>query len=181
MRIEEDLVDQLFNCSEKRLARVLLATGSLRKRRQTGVSQEMLAEMIGTPRSRVSFFMNKFRRMGFIDYNFPSVCSARWRCAWETPPPQLCAPPRWRLAFAECFPLSTGAHIRRCRPPRIRDWQAAVPARAPHTTRRSPPKVGRLERRSATLRVLGLVSRFGRCSYTTTSFGLGLLTHAARQ
>ena len=72
-RIEEDLIDQLFNSSEKRLAR-LPASGKFRKgwRPQpitTQVSQETLAEMIGTTRSRVSFFMNKFRKLGFITYN----------------------------------------------------------------------------------------------------------------
>ena len=73
-RIEEDLVDQLFNSSEKRLARVLLLLANFGKERKPEavipkVSQEMLAEMIGTTRSRVSFFMNKFRKLGFIDYN----------------------------------------------------------------------------------------------------------------
>jgi CRP/FNR family transcriptional regulator, cyclic AMP receptor protein len=74
IRIEEDLVDQLFNSSEKRLARVLLLLAHFGKEGKpetviTKVSQETLAEMIGTTRSRVSFFMNKFRKMGFIDYN----------------------------------------------------------------------------------------------------------------
>ena len=73
-RIEEDLVDQLFNSSEKRLARVLLLLANFGKERKPEavvpkVSQEILAEMIGTTRSRVSFFMNKFRKLGFIDYN----------------------------------------------------------------------------------------------------------------
>jgi CRP/FNR family cyclic AMP-dependent transcriptional regulator len=74
IRVEEDLVDQLFNSSEKRLARTLLllarygAPGNL-QRTLPKVSQEMLAEMIGTTRSRVNFFMNKFRRLGFIQYN----------------------------------------------------------------------------------------------------------------
>ncbi len=73
-RVEEDLVDQLFNSTEKRLARVLLLLANFGK---TGrpepiiakISQETLAEMIGTTRSRVSHFMNKFRNLGFIDYN----------------------------------------------------------------------------------------------------------------
>jgi CRP-like cAMP-binding protein len=74
MRIEEDLVDQLFNSSEKRLARVLLLLSHFGKEGKpepviTKISQETLAEMIGTTRSRVSFFMNKFRKMGFIEYN----------------------------------------------------------------------------------------------------------------
>ena len=74
MRIEEDLVDQLFNSSEKRLARVLLLLAHFGKEGKpetviAKISQETLAEMIGTTRSRVSFFMNKFRKLGFIDYN----------------------------------------------------------------------------------------------------------------
>ena len=74
MRIEEDLVDQLFNSSEKRLARLLLLLANFGKEGKpepviTKISQETLAEMIGTTRSRVSFFMNKFRKMGFIEYN----------------------------------------------------------------------------------------------------------------
>jgi CRP/FNR family cyclic AMP-dependent transcriptional regulator len=73
-RIEEDLIDQLFNSSEKRLARVLLLLANFGKdgRPEPIVgkfSQETLAEMIGTTRSRVSFFMNKFRKLGYIDYN----------------------------------------------------------------------------------------------------------------
>src|SRR5271157_4345046 len=74
IRIEEDLVDQLFNSSEKRLARALLLLARYGKEDQPHgmlpkMSQEMLAEMIGTTRSRVNFFMNKFRKMGFIKYN----------------------------------------------------------------------------------------------------------------
>src|ERR1700688_3793426 len=74
IRIEEDLVDQLFNSSEKRLARTLLLLARYGKEDQAhGVlpkmSQEMLAEMVGTTRSRVNFFMNKFRKLGFIKYN----------------------------------------------------------------------------------------------------------------
>jgi CRP-like cAMP-binding protein len=74
IRIEEDLVDQLFNSSEKRLARTLLLLARYGKEDQPQkmlpkVSQETLAEMIGTTRSRVNFFMNKFRKMGFIRYN----------------------------------------------------------------------------------------------------------------
>ena len=73
-RVEEDLVDQLFNSSEKRLARVLLLLANFGKEGKPEtvipkISQEMLAEMIGTTRSRVSFFMNKFRQLGFIEYN----------------------------------------------------------------------------------------------------------------
>jgi len=74
IRVEADLVDQLFNSSEKRLARALLLLARYGKDEQprkvvANLSQESLAEMIGTTRSRVSFFMNKFRRLGFIEYN----------------------------------------------------------------------------------------------------------------
>jgi CRP/FNR family cyclic AMP-dependent transcriptional regulator len=71
-RIEEDLIDQLFNSSEKRLARVLLLLANFGKEGNpvsVDISQEILAEMIGTTRSRVSLFMNKFRKLGFITYN----------------------------------------------------------------------------------------------------------------
>jgi CRP/FNR family transcriptional regulator, cyclic AMP receptor protein len=73
-RIQEDVVDQLFNSSEKRLARLLLLLANYGKEGNPPIvpvtmSQETLAEMIGTTRSRVSLFMNKFRRLGFIDYN----------------------------------------------------------------------------------------------------------------
>jgi CRP/FNR family transcriptional regulator, cyclic AMP receptor protein len=74
IKIEEDLVDQLFNSSEKRLARVLLLLAKFGKEGQTEevipkMSQETLAEIIGTTRSRVSFFMNRFRKLGFIEDN----------------------------------------------------------------------------------------------------------------
>ncbi len=74
IRIQEDLVDQLFNSSEKRLARVLLLLAHFGKDSKPEtviprISQETLAEMIGTTRSRVSFFMNKFRKLGFVEYN----------------------------------------------------------------------------------------------------------------
>jgi CRP-like cAMP-binding protein len=74
IRIEEDLVDQLFNSSEKRLARVLLLMANFGKEGKTEpvipkISQETLAEIVGTTRSRVSFFMNRFRKLGFIEYN----------------------------------------------------------------------------------------------------------------
>ncbi len=73
-RIEEDLIDQLFNSSEKRLARLLLLLANFGREStpqpiDAKISQETLAEMIGTTRSRVSFFMNKFRKLGFISYN----------------------------------------------------------------------------------------------------------------
>jgi len=74
IRIEEDLVDQLFNSSEKRLARVLLLMANFGKEGKAEpvipkISQETLAEIVGTTRSRVSFFMNRFRKLGFIHYN----------------------------------------------------------------------------------------------------------------
>jgi CRP/FNR family transcriptional regulator, cyclic AMP receptor protein len=73
-RVEEDLVDQLFNSSEKRLARVLLLMANFGKEGKpepviTKISQETLAEIVGTTRSRVSTFMNRFRDLGFINYN----------------------------------------------------------------------------------------------------------------
>ena len=72
-RFEEDLVDQLFNSSEKRLARILLLLAHFGKESRTeavhpGINQEHLAQMVGTTRSRVSYFMNKFRKLGFVDY-----------------------------------------------------------------------------------------------------------------
>jgi CRP-like cAMP-binding protein len=74
IRIEEDLIDHLFNSSEKRLARTLLLLARYGKQHEPArvlpkVSQEVLAEMVGTTRSRVNFFMNKFRKLGFIEYN----------------------------------------------------------------------------------------------------------------
>jgi CRP-like cAMP-binding protein len=74
IRVEEDLIDQLFNSSEKRLARLLLLLANFGKEGRpepviAKISQETLAEMIGTTRARVSFFMNKFRKLGFINYN----------------------------------------------------------------------------------------------------------------
>ena len=74
IRVEEDLVDQLFNSSEKRLARALLLLANFGKDGKqepviAKVSQETLADMIGTTRSRVSHFMNKFRQLGYINYN----------------------------------------------------------------------------------------------------------------
>jgi CRP-like cAMP-binding protein len=74
IRIEQDLVDQLFNSSEKRLARALLLLANFGKESRpepilAKISQETLADMIGTTRSRVNFFMNKFRELGLIDYN----------------------------------------------------------------------------------------------------------------
>jgi CRP/FNR family transcriptional regulator, cyclic AMP receptor protein len=74
IRIEEDLIDQLFNSSEKRLARALLLLARYGKQEQPEgilplISQETLASMVGTTRSRVNFFMNKFRKLGFVEYN----------------------------------------------------------------------------------------------------------------
>jgi CRP-like cAMP-binding protein len=73
-RIQADLVDQLFNSSEKRLARILLLLAQFGKESKPEtvipkISQEVLAEMIGTTRSRVSFFMNRFRKLGFVEYD----------------------------------------------------------------------------------------------------------------
>ena len=78
IRIEEDLLDQLFNSTEKRLARTLLHLARYSEAEATHralpkISQELLAEMVGTTRSRVNFFMNKFRRLGFIDYDGGSL------------------------------------------------------------------------------------------------------------
>lgn len=74
LRIQEDLLDQLFNPSEKRLVRALLVLAHCEKEGQTGaalpkINQETLAAMIGTTRSRVSFFLNRFRKMGFVRYD----------------------------------------------------------------------------------------------------------------
>ena len=74
MRVQADLVDQLFNSSERRLARILLLMAKFGRPSEPEqyipkISQETLAEMIGTTRSRVSFFMNRFRKLGFIEYN----------------------------------------------------------------------------------------------------------------
>lgn len=73
-RVQEDLVDQLFNSSEKRLARILLLLAQFGKEKVPEkviprISQEVLAEMVGTTRARVNFFMNRFRKLGFIVYN----------------------------------------------------------------------------------------------------------------
>ena len=73
-RIQQDLVDHMFNSSEKRLARILLLLGSYHAARKgpsilSAISQDNLAEMVGTTRQRINFFMNKFRRLGFIQYN----------------------------------------------------------------------------------------------------------------
>ena len=75
IRIEEDLLDQLFNSTEKRLARMLMLLArygepEVASQTMPRVSQELLAEMVGTTRSRVNFFMNKFRKLGFIDYDY---------------------------------------------------------------------------------------------------------------
>lgn len=74
IRYEADLVDQMFNSSEKRLARILLLLSHFGKESRTetvvaGINQEHLAQMVGTTRSRINYFMNKFRKLGFIDYN----------------------------------------------------------------------------------------------------------------
>jgi len=86
IRYEEDLVDQLFNSSEKRLARVLLLLARFGKEGSPEIvvpkiSQETLAEMVGTTRSRVSFFMNRFRKLGFIHYNGGLESGLQVRCS----------------------------------------------------------------------------------------------------
>ena len=98
-RVEEDLVDQLFNSTEKRLARVLLLMANFGKDGRpepviAKISQETLAEMIGTTRSRVSYFMNKFRQLGFIDYNgHLEVHSSLLSVVLNEQPPAAKAPP----------------------------------------------------------------------------------------
>jgi CRP/FNR family transcriptional regulator, cyclic AMP receptor protein len=82
IRFEQDLVDQLFNSSEKRLARILILLAHFDKEAKPGVSiprftQETLAEMVGTTRSRVSFFMNRFRKLGFVDYQARDTLQVR--------------------------------------------------------------------------------------------------------
>jgi len=83
--IEEDLIDQLFNSSEKRLARTLLLLARYGKQGKPAralpkISQETLAEMIGTMRSRVNFFLNKFKKLGFIEYDVSSRSRSTARC-----------------------------------------------------------------------------------------------------
>jgi CRP/FNR family cyclic AMP-dependent transcriptional regulator len=84
IRIEEDLIDQLFNSSEKRLARTLLLLARYGKEKKPvrdilPISQETLAEMVGTTRPRVNFFMKKFQRLGFIDYTDGLNCVQSWK------------------------------------------------------------------------------------------------------
>ena len=98
VRVEEDLVDQLFNSSEKRLARALLLLANFGKEGKqqpviAKVSQETLADMIGTTRSRVSHFMNKFRELGYIDYNGGlEVHSSLMDAVLHENPPQIKIP-----------------------------------------------------------------------------------------
>ena len=101
-RIQADLVDQLFNSSEKRLARILLLLAQFGKESKPEtmvpkISQETLAEMIGTTRSRVSFFMNRFRKLGFIEYNGEIRAS-------QLPPQHLSARIRAAVQFSSGFP-----------------------------------------------------------------------------
>jgi CRP/FNR family cyclic AMP-dependent transcriptional regulator len=98
-RVEEDLVDQLFNSTEKRLARLLLLLANFGKEGRpeplvAKISQETLAEMIGTTRSRVSHFMNKFRKAGFIDYNGHLEVHSSWLSVVLADPPRTVEPPR---------------------------------------------------------------------------------------
>ena len=97
-RVEEDLVDQLFNSTEKRLARVLLLLANFGKEGRpepiaAKISQETLAEMIGTTRSRVSHFMNKFRQLGFIDYNGHLEVHSSLLSVVLSDPPNTVTPP----------------------------------------------------------------------------------------
>jgi CRP/FNR family transcriptional regulator, cyclic AMP receptor protein len=97
-RVEEDLVDQLFNSTEKRLARLLLLLANFGKEGGpepliAKISQETLAEMIGTTRSRVSYFMNKFRKAGFIDYNGHLTIRSSLLSVLLTDPPRTVNPP----------------------------------------------------------------------------------------
>jgi len=98
VRVEEDLVDQLFNSSEKRLARALLLLANFGREGKpqpviANVSQETLADMIGTTRSRVSHFMNKFRQLGYIDYNGGlEVHSSLMDAVLHEKPPQIKIP-----------------------------------------------------------------------------------------
>jgi CRP/FNR family transcriptional regulator, cyclic AMP receptor protein len=94
VRVEEDLVDQLFNSSEKRLARALLSLANFGKEGKPqpiiAIGQETLADMIGTTRSRVSHFMNKFRELGYIDYNGGlEVHSSLMDAVLHEKPPQI--------------------------------------------------------------------------------------------
>jgi hypothetical protein len=105
-RVEEDLVDQLFNSSEKRLARILLLLANFGKESRqepiiAKISQETLAEMIGTTRSRVNFFMNKFPQLGLVDYNGKiEVHSSLLNVVLHD---QLQIRPRWRLKNSLTF------------------------------------------------------------------------------
>ena len=97
-RVEEDLVDQLFNSTEKRLARLLLLLANFGKEGRpepliAKISQETLAEMIGTTRSRVSHFMNKFRKAGFIDYNGHLAVHSSLLSVVLAEPPRTIQPP----------------------------------------------------------------------------------------
>ena len=122
IRIEEDLVDQLFNSSEKRLARTLLLLARYGKAGQAAqgvlpkLSQEMLAEMIGTTRSRVNFFMNKFRKLGFIEYNGGlkiNTLPPQRRPARLTPGLfHFAHRPRAAFQYPYCFVANQRAHIK---------------------------------------------------------------------
>ena len=124
IRIEEDLVDQLFNSSEKRLARTLLLLARYGKEDKPQavlpkLSQEMLAEMIGTTRSRVNFFMNKFRKLGFIEYNGGLKINTSLLSVVL-------------LDSHQKRPLSRSAHHRAARAAMIRPWCPEVPAGSTH-------------------------------------------------
>ncbi len=112
MRTQADLVDQLFNSSEKRLARILLLMAEFGKPGEPEtlipqITQETLAEMIGTTRSRVSFFMNRFRKLGFIEYNGAFGFISRCSISFSTTESSLLAPQGVFLRFpAGAFGIS---------------------------------------------------------------------------
>ncbi len=122
-RLEEDLVDQLFNASEKRLARTLLLLARYGKpsgprRVLPKISQEVLAEMVGTTRSRVNFFMNKFRKLGFIEYNghltvHDALLSVVLQGEPPEPPPRRPAAARAKGTTAAARSRAPGARTRR--------------------------------------------------------------------
>ena len=117
-RIEEDLIDQLFNSTEKRLARVLLLLANFGKEGRpepivAKISQETLAEMIGTTRSRVSLFMNKFRKLGFIDYNGNIEVHSSLLSVVLDEQPRTVAPTASRSARTSCRDTSPAIELSR--------------------------------------------------------------------
>ena len=162
-RVEEDLVDQLFNSTEKRLARVLLLLANFGKEGRTEpilakISQETLAEMIGTTRSRVSHFMNKFRQLGFIDYNghlevhnslVGVLLTDQPRTVSAPKSDAVRGPARYEIAAAKietrCFPrrnFGSGPSLRNCPPvpktPWLNTWAARLPRKKPSNPSAKP-------------------------------------------